>query len=74
MKDKNIMKLCLKVSDGFTCQLNGAEYEGYVPAFFPEEHYGDYVELNIDITTGKIVNWKKPTNKELKKLGLKSLS
>jgi hypothetical protein len=38
----------------------------YVPDYFPEEHYGDYLELEIDVTTGKILNWRKPTQKELK--------
>lgn len=42
------------------------ERDGYVPDFFPEEHYGDFIELEIDIATGKILNWKKPTQKELK--------
>ena len=44
-----------------------AEHEGYVPSFFPYgadgkgSHHGDYVDLWIDIETGTIVNWKKPT-------------
>jgi hypothetical protein len=45
------------------------EYNGYVPAWFPNpavNHYGDYVELTIDVDTGKIVNWKKPTATNLK--------
>jgi len=29
----------------------------------PEEHYGDYVELQIDLETGQIMNWKKPSRK-----------
>jgi hypothetical protein len=66
------MQVTLKVSDGFNAvinQKNGTilEYSGYVPDFFPEEHYGDYVELDIDLNTGKIVNWKKPTKKQLEK-------
>ena len=43
------------------------EHDGYVPDFFPEEHYGDYVELEIEVSTGKILNWKTPTQKELTK-------
>ena len=43
------------------------ERDGYVPDFFPEEHYGDYVELEIEVSTGKILNWKTPTQKELTK-------
>jgi hypothetical protein len=37
------------------------ESDGYVPGFMPGEHYGDYVILDIDIETGVIKNWKKPT-------------
>jgi len=44
-----------------------AEYDGYVPDFFPEEHYGDYVIFDIDLETGKILNWKKPTKAQIKK-------
>lgn len=40
-----------------------AEHNGYVPALMPEEHYGDYVELEIDIETGTIFNWKRPSRK-----------
>lgn len=35
------------------------EYDGYVPSFFPGDHYGDYLMLDIDIDTGSIINWKK---------------
>jgi hypothetical protein len=42
------------------------ERDDYVPDYFPEEHYGDYVELEIEVATGKILNWKVPTQKELK--------
>lgn len=44
----------------------GDDYDGYVPDFFPDKHFGDYVSLKIDIETGKILNWKKPTQAELK--------
>jgi hypothetical protein len=42
------------------------ERNDYVPKWMSEEHYGDYVELEIEIATGKILNWKVPTQKELK--------
>lgn len=64
-----IMRISAKCSDMFSAQLNGKDYSGYVPAFFPnpkEDHYGDYVQLDIDIDTGMIKNWKKPTEKQLK--------
>lgn len=31
--------------------------DGYVPDFFPGEHFGDYIELEIDPLTGIIMNW-----------------
>lgn len=42
-----------------------SEYCGYVPEFFPGDHYGDYVILDIDARTGKIKNWKPPTEQDL---------
>jgi hypothetical protein len=57
-----------KVSDRFTARLldqNGEtihdQDDGYVPGFMPGEHYGDYVILDIDLDTGKILNWETPT-------------
>ncbi len=41
------------------------ERDGYVPDFMPEDHYGDYVMLDIDVETGKILNWNPPTQLEL---------
>ena len=41
------------------------EYDGYVPNWFPGRHYGDYVTLDIDVKTGKITNWRPPTQEEL---------
>lgn len=43
-----------------------AQGHDYVPDFMPEEHYGDYVELDIDIATGQVLNWKKPTQAQIK--------
>ena len=34
------------------------DHDGYVPDFFPGDHCGDYVELEIEMDTGKILNWK----------------
>lgn len=44
------------------------EQDGYVPGFFPGEHYGDYLMLRVDVDTGQIVNWKKPSAEDLNKL------
>jgi hypothetical protein len=74
MKAKTVLKLCLKVSDRFTATLerNGAligdVYDDYVPGFMPGEHYGDYVLLDIDVATGRILNWNKPTKADLDKM------
>lgn len=40
-------------------------YDGYVPKFFPGEHWGDYIQLDIDVKTGQILNWKPPTQEQL---------
>lgn len=39
--------------------------EGYVPAFMPGEHYGDYLDLKIDIDSGQIINWRSGFKDEL---------
>lgn len=43
------------------------ERHGYVPDWMPGQHYGDYIELDIDVDTGKILNWKKPSQTALVK-------
>ena len=45
----------------------GTDYSGYVPEWMPGEHFGDYVELDIDVETGKILNWDKPSLAVLRK-------
>jgi hypothetical protein len=52
----------------FNASLDGKDYDGYVPEWLPSpntEHWGDYVMLDIDVETGQIVNWKKPTQEQL---------
>ena len=62
-----------KCSDMFAATVRGGEgqtvgeYDGYVPEWFGRpEHFGDYVQLNIDLATGQIIGWKPPTPKQLK--------
>jgi len=65
----NTITISAKCSDLFWARHNGKEYDGYVPDWFPtpaEKHYGDYVSLDIDLDTGRILNWKKPTQAQLK--------
>ncbi|EPE1462305.1 hypothetical protein ACSGR4_001908 [Morganella morganii] len=65
------MRLRINVRYGFTCSLHNpdggefASHAGYVPDFFPGDHYGDYLLLNIDVETGQITNWKKPTPEDI---------
>lgn len=65
--DAKTLSLCIKVCDQFDGVLkdqDGADiaaYSGYVPEFMPGEHDGDYLILDIDIDTGQITNWEKPT-------------
>jgi len=66
------IKLCGKTSDlchiTFLDEKNVkvGERDNYVPDYFPEEHYADYIEFDIDVKTGQILNWKAPTQKQLK--------
>ena len=62
------LRIHCKVSDRFQFSINDEQGEeihcqddGYVPDFMPGEHYGDYVILDIDLDTGVVTNWKKPT-------------
>lgn len=65
------LKLHMKVCDEFEgtlCDQDGDSlkvYSGYVPGFFPGQHYGDYLILDIDIDTGQITNWKTPTASDI---------
>ena len=69
---KSILHINAKCSDLFSATLQtdtgSKSYCGYVPAFLPGEHYGDYVELMIDTKTGQILNWKAPTKKQLEEV------
>jgi hypothetical protein len=77
MKQKHIIRVSAKCSDLFSALLLSTEegkkqefvgqYDGYVPDWMPGEHWGDYVILDIDVDTGVIVNWKKPTKAQLNK-------
>jgi len=72
--DVTELHLHIKVCDRFEAGLKDAqgeevgEYEGYVPDFFPGDHYGDYLILNIDLETGQIKNWKKPAAADIEKM------
>lgn len=69
----NVKKLSLqiKVTDRFYADLIDEQGEVVgnieldVPNFFPGDHYGEYLYLDIDIETGQITNWNKPTAKQI---------
>ena len=70
----------MKVRDEFCGVLRDqdkiviSDYEGYVPRMMPDfsvfekdqsgTHMSDYLILDIDITTGQILNWKKDFKEE----------
>ena len=65
MERKNAtIRVCAKCSDMWSHEVIGkngqvlSSYDGYVPSFMPNGG-GDYVDLEIDPYTGKILNWKK---------------
>lgn len=67
------LRIYTKVSDMFTASLHDQDGEciydqddGYVPDLMPGDHYGDYIILNVDIDTGVITNWRKPTEEQIK--------
>ena len=65
-----VIRMSAKCSDMFSACLiedkkEVSTYSGYVPDFFPGTHYGDYVQLDIDVKTGQILNWKPPTKQQL---------
>jgi hypothetical protein len=64
----NVISISAKCSDLCHTQLCNndivvAEHDGYVPKLMPGDHGGDYVMLDIDLETGTILNWKRPTRK-----------
>lgn len=68
------LRIHTKIRDRFSASLvDGDENEivcqtdGYVPDLMPGEHFGDYLLMDIDIETGKITNWEKPSAESLQK-------
>jgi hypothetical protein len=71
--EAKVLKIYMKVRDEFSANLMDQddevlkEYEGYVPEFMPGDHHGDYLILDIDIESGEILNWKKPSEDQIQK-------
>lgn len=58
-----------KLADQHGIELGEMDWD-YVPRWFPNpdvSHGGDYIEINIDVRTGRILNWVKPSLAELRK-------
>jgi hypothetical protein len=64
------ISICAKCSDCCSATLKDAhgneiaDSDGYVPDWFPDNG-GDYVVLDIELATGKILNWRPPTGRDL---------
>lgn len=43
------------------------ENDGYVPRLMPGQHWGDYIEIDIEVATGLIINWKVPSKTAIAK-------
>ena len=54
---KNTIKIMGKTSDRCYIEVDGVNYDGYVPQFATDKNYGSYyISLEIDITTGQILD------------------
>lgn len=60
-----IVSITAKCSDMFTLDSQGISYEGYVPSELGIGG-GDYIDFNLDLTTGQIVGWKSKTIEDLR--------
>lgn len=70
--DVTTLSIYCKVSDRFCYQLKDAEGrevfsqdDGYVPGIMPGKHYGDYIILDIDLVSGRVLNWKCPSPEQI---------
>jgi hypothetical protein len=62
---------CGDMVSGFLKDGDGqhvGDYEGRIPEFVPNL-YGDYLKLEVDLATGRILNWTPPTQDQLNELG-----
>jgi hypothetical protein len=47
-------------------EFQGIEHDGYVPDIPAIGEYGDYIRLEIDNETGKIIGWEPLTTESFK--------
>lgn len=65
------IRITAKCSDQFILTIKGKDYVGYSPRPFNGSSKmvnGDYVDLEIDNKTGRIVGWKPLTDKDLRQM------
>ena len=69
------LSIYTKCSDRFCASIkdqNGEtlfdQDDGYVWGIMPDDHYGDYIILDIDIDTGQITNWQTPSSEEVQNI------
>lgn len=73
LKKVKVIKLTTRTGDAVAQSFHDkdgkklAEKVGYAPQFFPngEHNFGVFLELDIDLATGKILNWTPPTETQL---------
>lgn len=58
MAAEEIVYINSKVSDRFFCAIDDFDFDGYVPKDIGIGG-GDYLEFEIEISTGKIIGWDK---------------
>jgi len=75
--ENNIVEICAKVVDRCSISHGGERiHDGYVPDFLDRlgDGYNDFIQIDIDVKTGKILNWDvKMAEKFLNKISLRTL-
>lgn len=67
------LTISAKCSDMFSAiALNSdgkcvGDYDGYVPEMMGKDTDGDYLCFNIDVKTGRILNWTPPSQATLRR-------
>jgi hypothetical protein len=74
VKKIKVMKMTFRCGDSVAQSFHEkdgekvAEKVGYAPQFFPngDKNFGVFIELDIDLTTGQILNWVPPTEAQMR--------